>query len=701
MKKLLLTAFALATIIGASAQCYKYVVFEHFTQASCGPCAQQNPGFQNTVVTPNANKVRHIAYHTSWPGTDHMYTNNTTDNGGRTSYYSVSSVPFIRYNGNVKSGAPGTFTQMDVNNEHAKGSPLKVTVSEVDNGSTRTVTVEVKTVGTAPTGTFNLVAGIIEKNRTYVTAPGSNGEKSFPNVFLDMLTTSANGQAITIAPQGQSTTVTFTYSETQATLTTLNPAVNLNNLVVFAFVQNSSSKYILQAGSTADVPVNTIILPPTTTVQAGVPSAPNTFNFQVGNSGNASEQFNYALTSSGAPAGWTSSFVVNGNNYTTTGTETVPANTNFNASISVTPNGTHGVGKYTLTITSITNPTAPAMVISVYVISGVTDLIVNNTGGFGDVSISGTPAKFEGEYVTALQAAGCTTFAVTDYAVLEEGIKSGAMGVVKNIYMNVAWAFPSIPDGIATQLTTFLSTPGKCMFISGQDIAWDIMHTGTPTNNTSALVKTFFTNYLNATYVSDGANTITSFSSNTSDPIFGTSGTHNFSTTIYGSGTGGARLFPDEINPTSNAQAIFKYPGGTKNGGIRATNGTYKVVYLGIGIEQLANASSKNSIIKTSYDWFNAAVGTLEFDQQMLAISLGQNYPNPSSSVTYIPMSNIDKNITLQVVDLTGRVVMSEQIVKGTELYVLNTENLETGLYLYRLVDNEKTISTKPMQVVR
>jgi len=700
MKKFLLSISLLSMFLGVNAQCYKYVVFEHFTQASCGPCAQQNPSFQNNILANNPNTVRHVAFHTSWPGTDHMYNNNSADNGARTSYYAVSGVPYMVMNGNVKKGGPTSFSQADVTNENAKGSPLKIIVTDTKSGTNHTVTIEVKTIGTLPAGNHNLVVELIEKQRTYNSAPGSNGEKSFPNVFLDMLTTATNGQAITLAPQGQSTTVTLNYSETQATLTTLtNPAVNVNNLAVVAFVQNTATKNVVQVGSTLDVPVNATISAPTSTVQAGTSNSASTFNFQVGNSGSASEQFNYALTSTGAPAGWTSSFTVNGNNYTTSGTATVPANTSHSASITVTPNASPGVGKYTLTITSITNPTAPPMVISVYVISGVTDLIVNNTGGFGDAAVSGTPAKFEGEYVTALQFAGCTSYGITDYNVLEEAIKGGAMGSVKSIYMNTAWAFPSFTDGLVAQLTTFLSTPGKCMFISGQDIGWEIM---TASNNVSQAIKTFYTTYLNATFVNDGANTTTSFDANASDPIFGTLGNgHNFSTTLYGSGTQGAHLYPDEVNATGNGQVIFKYLNGTKNGAIRATNGTYKVVYLGIGIEQLTSASSKNNIIKTSYDWFNAAVGTLEFDQQMLAIGLGQNYPNPSSSVTYIPMTNVDKNITLQVVDLSGRIVLSEQIVKGTELHILNTESLESGLYLYRLVDNEKTISTKPMQVVK
>lgn len=694
MKKLLLSAFLVSMIAGVNAQCYKYVVFEHFTQASCGPCAAQNPSFQNNVLTPNPNTVRHIAYHTSWPGTDHMYTNNTTDNGAKPSFYGVTGVPFMVMDGNVKTGGPTSFSQLDVDSENAKGSPLKINVTDVGTG-THTVTIDVMTVGTMPTGSYNLVAAIVERSRTYTSAPGSNGEKYFPNVFLDMLTTGTNGQAITLAPQGQKTTVTFNYSDTQPTLSTLtNPSVNLSNLAIVAFVQDNSNKNILQAGSTYDLPINATVFQPSQIVKDGTNGAASTFTFQVGNGSSSSEQFTYTLTSTGAPSGWASDFTVNGTNYTTTGTVTVPANTNYPATINVTPDASPGVGKYTLTVTSVTNPTSPAMKLSVYVISGVTDLIVNGTGGFGDASITGTTANFEGEFVAGLQYAGNTKYAVTDATVLENAIKDNAMGGVKNIYLNIGWTFPSLTEGLVAQLTTFLNTAGKCMFICGQDIGWEIM---TPANNTPAAITSFFTNYMNATFSSDGTTANTQLTNNTSDAVFGAIGNHNISATVpYTS----SFYFPDELGATGNGQVIFNYNSTAKVAGVRATNGTYKVVYLGIGIEQLATASSKNEILKLSHDWFYGLTSTLEFDQQMLAQSLGQNYPNPSASVTYVPMNNLKKDVVLQVTDLAGRVVLSQQVVAGTGIVVLNTENLESGLYMYSLVDNEKIITTKPMQVV-
>lgn len=79
-------------------------MFEHFTQASCGPCASQNPGFEGTILTPNPSIVRHIAYHTSWPGVDEMNAANPTEVANKVTYYNVQGVPDVVLEGNYKQG---------------------------------------------------------------------------------------------------------------------------------------------------------------------------------------------------------------------------------------------------------------------------------------------------------------------------------------------------------------------------------------------------------------------------------------------------------------------------------------------------------------------------------------------------------------------------------------------------------------------
>src|SRR5687768_14774096 len=111
MKKITLTMVAAAAFaFGANAQCAKFVLLEEFTQASCGPCASQNPGFKTTILDPNPDKVRLVAYHTSWPGTDPMNAYNPTDVQTRVTYYTVTGVPNVRMMGNQAAGSPASIT---------------------------------------------------------------------------------------------------------------------------------------------------------------------------------------------------------------------------------------------------------------------------------------------------------------------------------------------------------------------------------------------------------------------------------------------------------------------------------------------------------------------------------------------------------------------------------------------------------------
>jgi hypothetical protein len=663
----------------AVAQAPRFVLFEHFTQASCAPCASQNPGFQSSILNANPLNVRHIAYHTSWPGVDPMYSANPTESDDRVTYYGINGVPHVVMMGNHKRGAPGAFVQADVDAQYSMSSPIRIVVSEVDNGATRDVTVTVTSVGAPPAGSYTLRTAIVEDPIQYGTPPGNNGETDFPNVFRKMLPGSS-GDAITLPSQGNSITFNYTYTEDAAWL--------MNNIKLIAFVQNNSTQEILNSGSTIDPPIMHGLSQPPVMVQGST----GAFNMTASNLGGASETFNLTLTSN-APGNWSSSFSVNSVNFTSTGTATIPANTDHPVVINVTPGSTPAVGEYTLVMQSTTNPTFPPITKKVYVISGVTDLIVNNSGWVGDGTTPGNASNWQADYIAGLTYAGNTAFATTNEMIAARGIQDGAFTGVNNIYFNVGWTFPSFTNELVTRFSSFLNGGGN-LFISGQDIGWDTWDLTNGGNGTPA-TQSFYTTYLGANYANDGGTANTQLTTVTTDPVWGTM--PNATITNY---YGGTYFFPDELTVATNGAAIYKYnTSTTKVGGVRATNGTWKTVYLGAGIEMLSSAQQKNEILKLAHDWFYGFLSTEDFDKAMLM--LGQNYPNPAEGVTYIPMSNIEEDMTLQVIDLMGRVVMSQEVAKGADLAVVNTSQLDNGMYMYRLMAGTKVTTAKPMQVIR
>lgn len=181
MKKisfLLIISLSMGLSSNLLAQAKKYVIFEHFTQASCAPCAQQNP-FMEATLDANVGRTHHISYHTSWPGYDPMNLYNAAQVQDRVTYYGVTGVPDVLGCGNKYHGSPTGVTQTLVDNLASDAAPIRVLVSETSNGTARTVKVKVFTVDSIPAGSYKIRVAVLEKMVDYVTPPGSNGERTF------------------------------------------------------------------------------------------------------------------------------------------------------------------------------------------------------------------------------------------------------------------------------------------------------------------------------------------------------------------------------------------------------------------------------------------------------------------------------------------------------------------------------------------
>ena len=115
----------------AFAQSKRMTLIEEGTNASCPPCARENPTFEKYLVKPHIMpQVIPLVYHASWPGRDVMYSANTAMHTGRiVTYYAINGVPTITVNGRFPTkvtggwnGAPSDTTA--INNELAKAQGM-------------------------------------------------------------------------------------------------------------------------------------------------------------------------------------------------------------------------------------------------------------------------------------------------------------------------------------------------------------------------------------------------------------------------------------------------------------------------------------------------------------------------------------------------------------------------------------------------
>ncbi len=221
----------------------RMALIEHFTNASCGPCAAQNPVLNELMQSGiNPSNVSHIAVHTSWPGTDPMYTFNLNNgqNNARVSFYGVSGVPNAVLSGNQFQGGPANITQSMIDNElerpglfevefdfakkHSKSLSFAVTLTSLADFSKL-----------APEG-VNVFVSLVE-DKHYEEAPGSNGETSFENAMRYMK--NVDGENIGSPAYEEEQTINYTVSPDEEIL--------LENCQLVVFLQDTISKDIYMA----------------------------------------------------------------------------------------------------------------------------------------------------------------------------------------------------------------------------------------------------------------------------------------------------------------------------------------------------------------------------------------------------------------------------------------------------------------------
>jgi hypothetical protein len=242
MKKALFFLGAVLAVGSVSAQ-QRLILGESFSQASCPPCAAQNPAYQ-TLMDANTSKIVTVKYQTSWPGVDPMNAQNPTEIQARVDYYAISGVP-----DRIMDGTNMGITQAAIDSRYAVPSPITLTVTNVVANDFGTVDVTVTINAPAvwnPTNTVMQLA-LVEKEISFDTPPGSNGETVFHNVMRKMIPNAAGSvvNAANFASPGGSQTFTFTNVVVPSYI------YKLEEMAFIAWVQNNTTKEIHQAGWSA------------------------------------------------------------------------------------------------------------------------------------------------------------------------------------------------------------------------------------------------------------------------------------------------------------------------------------------------------------------------------------------------------------------------------------------------------------------
>jgi hypothetical protein len=255
MKKIFTLISILAVMTGwqGVAQTTRLVLIEEATNASCPPCASQNPAF-DALLNANRDKLTAIKYHWYYPGYDPMHNHNVSENNARVAYYGINGVPTATIDGDIPNGptfsypgGPHGYTQALIDQYAAIPSPLEIYLSHHLSDNDQIIYIDMMIVASQdiPAGRRAHMV-VVEKHIHFASPPGGNGETDFLDVMKKMVP-NEGGTLLPAMAAGEYIIIQGSWE--------LANIYDMDELGVVGFVQDNNTKDVLQAGNSTSDPL--------------------------------------------------------------------------------------------------------------------------------------------------------------------------------------------------------------------------------------------------------------------------------------------------------------------------------------------------------------------------------------------------------------------------------------------------------------
>lgn len=658
-----------ATFMLLEAQSPRVVVFEELSNASCGPCAAQNPTYHAFITEQLPARVLPLSFRSRYPGRDVMNAANATMHDGRVAYYGSPGVPHVRMNGKFAPPSPGwydggaadTMAQSKYLAAIPAMSPISVSVVETRNGPTVDVVVSVTSVEAVSNAKLQVV--VAEAHHYYASA-GTNGEKDFYNVARQMLP-GVDGTALTLAA-GESRSFNFQY-----TMDATN--WNSDQIYVAAFVQDNSSKEILQAAASSFRPMLSMDVT-TAPVVVKNESTPSEWIGAVRTS--VPGEYTVSIKQS-LPSGWAATVTINGRTVANGEKITIADANDVPINATISPSARAGSGQVAVALTNGHQEAHKTF----RLFSGRADiaLLVRDEGR----------ADIAEKYDQAL-AQNTRSYVILDAGV-EKMFDLREFDVVmfetgKNV----------VGEADVQKLKAYLDGGGR-LLLAGAEIAWGLVDTTAQQQNYYH-DPAFVTDYLKARYLADGTSSLTTVKGVAGDPV--TDGLNvRINNGVPNQDT------PDEFAALSDAVQICTY-NDNKGAGLRFADSKYRLVYFGFGMEGIGDAAQRASLIDKSITWLlgsDLTVAGVAGQSELAGASIGAQ-PNPAGGIVEIPVTlprAMFANVA--VFDARGErvaTIASRQLESGLTTLRWDASSVAAGMYVVVLSSAEGRM-TQMVTVVR
>lgn len=671
----------------------KNSILEEYTGIHCGYCPDGH-AIAQAIMDANPGRAFTIAIHqgsyaTPSSGEPDYRTEFGDALAGQTN---LSGYPSGTVNRHVFSGSSTALSRSVWSASAAQimqeTSPVNVGINSSYNESSRELTIDVELYYTAdaPTSSNYINVALIQDSIYGPQTNGGAGNNYRHMHMLRYLITGQWGDQVTTTTAGSLVSRTYTYTVPESYRSV--PAV-VENMKVVVFVTKDHQE--IYTGDEVDAIGGTNLYigklaSAEPYIQRGFPTAVNQFSIDATSNLAGSEPFEFSIEAESAPADWQFSYVIDGQEYTSNAVVNLTKGEVKPVTVKVVAGNLAGFPGFVIRMKSVNNPAAPEKMYRVMVISGVTDLLVNGTGG-------PESAEHQGVYLNGLAASGIDSYAVVNANVMRDMVNASAFWDVFNLWLNIAWTFPALTDDQAEAVMDFMDA-GHNVFIAGQDIGWDIM-SGASGSNGTAVTRNFYTNYLNAGFVDDGSTSNNKLTANASDPEFGNVAQSSIVDVYSGN------MYPDVISAGTGADVIFNYnDNASKHSAIKYQAANYRSIYFGVGLEMVSNQDVRNQIIEISRIWLTGDMTGVEYNQAMNSLISGNIYPNPANEYAWIRLAGQATGADITVVDMNGSVVLTAK-AGSKMLQRIDVSSLRQGMYVVRVQDANGNSSSQHLVISR
>lgn len=582
------------------------------------------------------------------------------DSDARIDYYGIGGFPTLQFDGSweTRVGAGGGVVDGEeyialIDERRLTTAPLAVFVSDYSfEPGAAFAEVGVRMFADYPNSNHKIRIAVVADELRYA------GD-DYDNTLRDMLP----DQVLTISADGEEQTVNVPI--------TMDPAWDPENLFLVAFVQDDSSKEVINSGSSrvgefaavagVDGPQQVIAEDTEVTFATS-----NLINVGIGN-----DTFDVSIDTSQLPAGWDADLLYDGGQ---TDAFTVNLDPYGSAEFNVVmTTGGIGSGRVTVEVASQGSGETVASLDFVALAPGTDILVVADDDGAG----TGASA-----YGPAIDAAGKT------YAIWDRSL-APISGPDLLDYEAVVWSTGSKPDALQSDdrsaIGDYLDVGGN-LILAGEDILQTLYEQGG-----GARLWYQFNLRLNYGGGDSGDLNVTG---EPGDPVG-----DGLSFTLAGGDPDVITLFDGEPVETS-----FTYGDGDV-AGARTTYDGYQVLTLPFGLERIPGTAERDALMEGAFDWFGILeVTPVEDLLPGAGLALRQNAPNPFNPATTIAFRLEQAGpAELAIYDTRGqrvRTLVSEALPAGNHEVVWDGQTdrgtrAASGTYFYRLTAEQETLTRK------